>query len=240
MGPWSGAWPSTDRFERDVRGHQARPARASRTADGGKTWDKLPVEIALDCPNVGIPRPPGCGGPHDHRHVWVRLEVDGVRHSRDGGETWTRWQPDPQPGRAQCPRRRALPRPCSPWSTTTSGAAPTTARPGAARAREVFPWHYPAASRSSRTSQHGVRDARRLDAGPHRDGDALEGRRRHVAEPGAPVQPNSAMWTVSIPRRRPTRSSPRADVSIAATTAIPGASGASSARCPRSSGSARS
>ena len=28
-----------------------------RSADGGKTWERLPVEIALDCPNVGIPGP---------------------------------------------------------------------------------------------------------------------------------------------------------------------------------------
>jgi BNR/Asp-box repeat. len=53
-----------------------------RTADAGKTWEQLAVDIAADCPNVGIPRPTGIAiDPTDHRHVWVGLEVDGVRHS---------------------------------------------------------------------------------------------------------------------------------------------------------------
>src|SRR3989442_9521692 len=62
-----------------------------RSTDGGKTWERLAVEIAADCPNVGTPRPTGIAiDPTDHRHVWVGLEVDGVRHSADGGETWTK------------------------------------------------------------------------------------------------------------------------------------------------------
>jgi hypothetical protein len=26
--------------------------------------------------------------PVDHQHIWAGLEVDGVRHSKDGGKTW--------------------------------------------------------------------------------------------------------------------------------------------------------
>jgi len=62
-----------------------------RSPDDRKSWERLPVEIAAQCPNVGIPRPTAIAvDPTDHRHVWVGLEADGVRHSTDGGETWTR------------------------------------------------------------------------------------------------------------------------------------------------------
>ena len=44
-----------------------------------------------DCPNVGIPRVTALTvDPSDHRIVWAGVEVDGVRRSLDGGETWTR------------------------------------------------------------------------------------------------------------------------------------------------------
>src|SRR5256886_14782058 len=42
-----------------------------RTSDGGKSWEHLAVEIADECPNVGVPRPTGIAiDPTDHRHVW--------------------------------------------------------------------------------------------------------------------------------------------------------------------------
>src|SRR5262245_32202583 len=62
-----------------------------RSTDAGKSWEHLAVEIAADCPAVGIPRPTGIAiDPTDHRRVWVGLEVDGVRYSRDGGDTWAK------------------------------------------------------------------------------------------------------------------------------------------------------
>ena len=67
------------------------PTRAGifRSIDGGKSWEPRPMEIAEECPNVGIPRVTGIAiDPVDERNIWVGLEVDGVRHSRDGGETW--------------------------------------------------------------------------------------------------------------------------------------------------------
>src|SRR5207302_954989 len=74
------------------------------SADDGESWTRASVRQGMhsDCivralladprrPNVGIPRPTGIAiDPTDHRHVWVGLEVDGVRHSADGGETWTK------------------------------------------------------------------------------------------------------------------------------------------------------
>ena len=32
-----------------------RPAALFRSTDGGQHWDKLSVQIAEECPNVGIP-----------------------------------------------------------------------------------------------------------------------------------------------------------------------------------------
>src|SRR5438309_8480204 len=55
-----------------------------RSTDAGKSWSRLSVEIAKDCPNVGVPRPTGIAiDPTNDRNVWVGLEVDGVRYSRE-------------------------------------------------------------------------------------------------------------------------------------------------------------
>jgi photosystem II stability/assembly factor-like uncharacterized protein len=65
-----------------------------RSRDAGESWQELPVEIAQDCENVGVPRVTGIAvDPVDSRHVWASLEVDGVRHSADGGDTWTAVDP---------------------------------------------------------------------------------------------------------------------------------------------------
>src|SRR6266446_4264351 len=62
-----------------------------RSTDAGKRWQHRPMEIAPDCPNVGVPRPTAIAvDPTDPRQVWVGFEVDGVRHSADGGDTWTK------------------------------------------------------------------------------------------------------------------------------------------------------
>ena len=66
-----------------------RPAALFRSTDGGQHWDKLSVQIAEECPNVGIPRVTALVvDPIDHQHIWAGLEVDGVRYSKDGGKTW--------------------------------------------------------------------------------------------------------------------------------------------------------
>jgi photosystem II stability/assembly factor-like uncharacterized protein len=66
-----------------------------RSRDGGSTWQQETVEIATECPAVGVPRPTGIAfDPADSRSVWMGLEVDGMRHTTDGGETWTKTAED--------------------------------------------------------------------------------------------------------------------------------------------------
>ena len=66
-----------------------RPAALFRSRDAGKTWRRLPVEVAEECPNVRIPRVTALVvDPVNSKNVWAGLEVDGVRHSKDGGDTW--------------------------------------------------------------------------------------------------------------------------------------------------------
>jgi photosystem II stability/assembly factor-like uncharacterized protein len=69
----------------------ARPAALFRSTDGGAHWQKLPADIAAECPNVRIPRVTALTiDPSDHRIVWAGIEVDGVQRSTDGGDSWTR------------------------------------------------------------------------------------------------------------------------------------------------------
>jgi photosystem II stability/assembly factor-like uncharacterized protein len=68
-----------------------RPAALFRSTDGGAHWQKLPADIAEECPNVRVPRVTALTvDPSDHRTVWAGVEVDGVRRSTDGGDSWTR------------------------------------------------------------------------------------------------------------------------------------------------------
>ena len=64
--------------------------RIFRSSDGGASWKSETVDIAPECAAVGVPRPTGIAfDPADPNDVWLGLEVDGVRRSRDGGRTWT-------------------------------------------------------------------------------------------------------------------------------------------------------
>ena len=68
-----------------------RPAALFRSTDGGRQWRQLPVDMVEECPNVGVPRITALTvDPSDRRIVWAGVEVDGVRRSLDGGETWSR------------------------------------------------------------------------------------------------------------------------------------------------------
>jgi photosystem II stability/assembly factor-like uncharacterized protein len=67
------------------------PACIFRSDDGGKTWQPLSVDIVEECPAVGVPRVTDIAvDPSDPRQLWASIEVDGMRRSVDGGQTWTR------------------------------------------------------------------------------------------------------------------------------------------------------
>jgi len=173
-----------------------------RSTDTGKSWTRLRVEIADDCPNVGVPRPTGIAvDPTDDRNVWVGLEVDGVRHSIDGGETWTKVN-------GQIPNQdvhNVLVVAGPPktvftvvnddiWRSTDNGKTWH-----AARAREVFPWHYP------RGIAVRPDDPRTVfltlgDSTPGRVGTVMRSRDAGATWENLkfPGQPNSAIWTVSV------------------------------------------
>lgn len=178
-----------------------------RSADAGKTWQQLSVEIAEHCPNVGVPRPTGIAiDPTDHRNVWVGLEVDGVRHSADGGDTWTRINgqiPNPDVHNvlvvAGPPKAVFTVVNDDVWRSLDDGK---TWQP--ARAREVFPWHYP------RGIAVKPDDPRTVfvtlgDATPGRIGTVMRSRDAGATWQSLPlpVQPNSAIWTVSLPASAP-------------------------------------
>ena len=66
------------------------PSAVFRSREGGQKWEKLSIELAEECPAVIIPRVTALlVDPGDHRTVWAGIEVDGVRRSTDGGDTWT-------------------------------------------------------------------------------------------------------------------------------------------------------
>jgi photosystem II stability/assembly factor-like uncharacterized protein len=66
-----------------------RPSSLYRTEDGGKSFEKLKVELAETCPAVSIPRVTSITiDPADPSVIFSTIEVDGVRRSVDGGDTW--------------------------------------------------------------------------------------------------------------------------------------------------------
>jgi photosystem II stability/assembly factor-like uncharacterized protein len=178
-----------------------------RSTDEGKSWERLPVAIAAECPNVGIPRPTGIAiDPTDHRHVWVGLEVDGVRHSADGGETWTTVN-------GQIPNQdvhNVLVIAGPPktvftvvnddvWRSTDDGKTWHSAR-----AREVFPWHYPRGIAVKPNDPKTV-FVTLGDSTPGRVGTVMRSRDAGATwqSLGLPVPPNSAVWTVSVSASNP-------------------------------------
>ena len=59
-----------------------------RSKDAGKTWQKRPMEAAETCA-VGVPQMTAIAiDPTNHNNIWLGIEVDGLRHSTDGGETF--------------------------------------------------------------------------------------------------------------------------------------------------------
>jgi len=90
---------AVDPTDPDIIFAGTRPAALFRSKDGGRSWQKLPAQMAEECPNVRVPRVTALSvDPTDNRVVWAGIEVDGVRRSTDGGDSWqtiTSGIPDP-------------------------------------------------------------------------------------------------------------------------------------------------
>ena len=178
-----------------------------RSTDGGKSWAKLRVDIADECPNVGVPRPTGIAvDPTNDRNVWVGLEVDGVRYSTDGGETWARL--NGQIANQDVHSMLVVEGPPKTvftvvnddiWRSTDDGKSWQ-----AARAREVFRWHYPRGIAVSPGDPRTV-FVTLGDSTPGRIGTIMRTRDAGATweDLKLPVQPNSAVWTVSIAEAAP-------------------------------------
>ena len=66
------------------------PSAFYKTSDAGKTWKQLDAELADECEGVPIiPRVTTIIiDPENHDTVYAGIEIDGMRLSTDGGETW--------------------------------------------------------------------------------------------------------------------------------------------------------
>ena len=80
-----------DPVEPDTLFAGTKSSAVFRSRDGGQQWEQLSMELADECPAVVIPRVTALAvDPEDHQTIWAGVEVDGVRRSLDGGDTWTR------------------------------------------------------------------------------------------------------------------------------------------------------
>ncbi len=178
------------------------PCGVFRSTDGGKTWEQRPVDIAEECPNVGVPRVTGIAiDPTNHRDIWVGLEVDGLRHSSDAGDTWESIN-------------GAIPNPDVHNVAVTSGPPKTvvvvvnndvyTSDDNGANwdrlgIREVFPMTYPRGI-MVQPEKPNVIFVTIGDTTPGRTGTIM--RTKDTGKTwenlSLPVEPNTAMWTVNI------------------------------------------
>jgi len=65
------------------------PARLYRSRDGGRTWEKLSIELPAECDLIGETRITSIlFDPVEPGLIWFGVEIGGVFRSRDAGNTW--------------------------------------------------------------------------------------------------------------------------------------------------------
>jgi photosystem II stability/assembly factor-like uncharacterized protein len=178
-----------------------------RSADGGETWEKSAADLAETCPAVGVPRPTALVmDPTNHASIWAGLEVDGVRHSSDGGRTWDRAALDIANQDVHNllvtsgPDKRIFVLVNDDvWISNDAGESFQPVG-----VKQVFPWHYPRGV-ASRPDQPNVVFVTIGDTTPGRTGAIMrsDDAGRSWQSLPLPGQPNSAMWTLTIPRSAP-------------------------------------
>ena len=66
-----------------------KPPGVFRSSDGGRSWGRLSIDTAEECP-IGPPRVTNLVvDPRNPRNVWAGVELGGIYRSRDGGDNWT-------------------------------------------------------------------------------------------------------------------------------------------------------
>jgi photosystem II stability/assembly factor-like uncharacterized protein len=183
------------------------PATVFRSTDGGRSWQERPAGIAAECPNVGIPRVTGIAiDPADRRQIWVGIEVDGARHSTNGGDTWTAINgaiPNPDVHNVAVaggpPKTVFIVVNNEVYTSTNEGSTWTPLH-----VREVFPLTYPRGI----AVQPG--NAKTVfvtigDSTPGRTGAVMRSKDagKTWENLSLPVEPNTAMWVVHLQAANP-------------------------------------
>ena len=178
------------------------PAALFRSSDAGKTWEKRPMEAAAECANVGVPRITGIAiDPVTRRDIWVGLEVDGLRHSSDGGDTWESINgaiPNPDVHNVAVaggpPKTVVVVVNDDVYTSTDDGGS--WDRLGI---REVFPYTYPRGI-MVQPGKSNVIFVTIGDSTPGRTGTVMRSKDTGKTWESLPlpVDPNTAMWTVHM------------------------------------------
>jgi len=179
------------------------PAALFRSTDCGTSWEKRPMQAAEECPNVGIPRVTGIAiDPTNRANLWVGLEVDGVRRSTDGGDTWETVNGGAIPNldvhnvavAAGPPKTVFVLVNDDVYTSTDDGASWK-----AIHVRQTFPWRYPRGVAVQPGNPKTV-FVSIGDSTPGRVGTVM--RSKDTGQTweslALPVQPNSAVWVVHI------------------------------------------
>ena len=179
-----------------------------RSTDGGMSWEQRSADIAEEC-LIGVPRVTAMAvDPVDSRNVWASVEVDGVRHSTDGGDTWARLDSGGAITNPDTHNIAVLEGPPKTVVIVVNDEVHTSTDDGATwqtvGVRESFPWHYPrgvtVAPDGSKTIFVSIGDftpgtlgtvMRSKDAGATWENLSL------------PVLPNSTVWTVNVQPQDP-------------------------------------
>lgn len=183
------------------------PPGLYRSEDGGASWQQGKAQIADTCPAVGIPRPTAIAiDPTDRQHAWAGIEVDGVRRSRDGGRTW---ESAAEPIRNPDVHNLLITNGVAKrifvlvnddiWISEDDGESWRSVG-----VRQSFAFHYPRGIAARPDSPETV-FVTLGDTTPGRTGVIMRSRDGGRSWQGLPLpgQPNSAMWTLTIPRAAP-------------------------------------